>query len=75
VIAADPNIDCPSPIRIPVDVIGQDPSTQLMEPLPADVSIQFFAPRSICDQLNSTTVTDALIDLTGLGPGTHLVSV
>jgi YbbR domain-containing protein len=75
VIAADPNIDCPTPIRIPVDVIGQDPSTQLMAPLPADVSIQFFAPRSICDQLNSSTVSDALIDLTGLGAGTHLVSV
>jgi YbbR domain-containing protein len=75
VISADPNIDCPTPIRIPVDVIGQDPSTQLMEPLPADVSIQFFAPRSICGQLGSSTVTDALIDLTGLSTGTHLVSV
>ncbi|MDX1437973.1 MAG: CdaR family protein [Anaerolineales bacterium] len=75
VVAADPNIDCPSPTRIPIEIIGQDPSMQLMEALPENVSIQFFAPRSVCELLDSTTVSDAVVDLTGLGGGEHLVSV
>jgi YbbR domain-containing protein len=74
VVAEDPNIDCSSPTSVPLEVVGQDPSYQLMDPLPTDIDIQFFAPGSICNELGGN-VTDARIDLTGLGTGSHTVPV
>ena len=47
-IAADPNEECVSPKLIPLNVIGEDPTFQVMSEIPAQIRIDLFAPRSVC---------------------------
>lgn len=76
VVNSDPNQECTSPRTIPVEILGEDPGLRIMDTVPAQMSIQLYAPRSICEEIRtSDTPITAVLDLTGLGPGVHEVGI
>lgn len=76
VSAADPNDAHPYPHPIPLQVIGQDPSLVITNELPSTVEVSLRAPRSVWDMLTSQEDSvRAIVDLTGLSAGKHIVNV
>ncbi|NJN44643.1 MAG: hypothetical protein HC806_07950, partial [Anaerolineae bacterium] len=76
VINADPNISCPAPTSIPLEVIGQDTRYLLLGTLPESIDIQLRAPRSVCERLASEPgAVLASIDLSTLEEGDHSLNV
>lgn len=76
VINADPNISCPAPTSIPLDVIGQDTSLLLIGGIPENVEIQLRAPRTVCERLaRESGAVLASIDLSTLREGDHTLEV
>ena len=76
VTQADPTISGPYPRPVKVETIGQDPGTVLIEINPPQVSVSINAPQSIWKRLNTEDgLVSAIVDLSGLGPGTHTVNV
>lgn len=75
VVSDNPNLECTAPSSIPLELIGQDPSLELLTELPARIQIQYFAPRSTCAELAEQGVDSAKLDITGLGSGTHTIQV
>lgn len=64
----------PSPV--PLEIIGQDPNLLITSKVPESVNVILSAPRSIWNQLtNLTSPIRAVADLSGLGSGTHTVSI
>jgi len=69
---ADPTEQRVYPRTVTVEVIGQDPGLLLTSPIPETVSVTLSAPRSIWNQiLNENIPVRAVVDLSGLGAGTH----
>ena len=77
VTAANPDETQPFPNPIPVEFIGQDPGLILTGgAVPKQVEISLRAPHSVWQTLLSgETSVRAVVDLTGLGSGTHTVNV
>jgi YbbR domain-containing protein len=77
VTSANPDETQLFPRPIPIEFIGQDPGMILTSgAVPHQVEVTLRAPRSVWDSLIAGDATiRAVIDLTGLGPGTHLVNV
>ncbi|GAB4581902.1 MAG: hypothetical protein Fur0022_46540 [Anaerolineales bacterium] len=76
VINADPNISCPAPTSIPLNVIGQDTNLLIVNEIPNTISIQLVAPRSVCDRLaRDPGSVIASVDLSTLGSGDHTLEV
>jgi len=76
VVNADPNISCPAPTSIPLEVLGRDTSLLLLEPIPQTIEIQLRAPRSVCERIaQESGAVLASIDLSALGEGDHTVNV
>ncbi len=75
VVTDNPNQECAAPGNIPLELLGQDPSLELLTEPPGRVQIQYYAPRSICNELAEEGIESAKLDITGLGPGTHTVRV
>ncbi|HEX8993458.1 MAG TPA: CdaR family protein [Anaerolineales bacterium] len=76
VTAADPDQvrAYPSPIRI--DVVGQDPGLIINGSLPKQVELTLRAPQSVWDQLTARPDTvRAVLDLSGLSAGVHVVDI
>jgi len=71
VTAADPNQE--RVYQIPVEVIGQNTSMEIIGSVPNELLITLYAPRSILDdiQAGDANTLQAWIDLTGINPGTH----
>jgi YbbR domain-containing protein len=62
--------------QVPIELIGQDPGLVLLGAEDAHSNMTLSAPRSIWDQLNrETDAIRAVVDLSGLGPGTHTLPV
>jgi len=75
VVTADPNEERTSQ-PIPIKIIGQNTSVLLVEDIPTHTRLTLIAPISIWDQLeNEPDLIKAWIDLSGLGPGEHVIPV
>jgi YbbR domain-containing protein len=76
VIASDPNEERILERPVSIEVIGQDPSLQILGDIPKNVTLVLRAPTSVWTQLNNDPQSvRAWIDLSSLGPGTHEVPV
>lgn len=75
VVTDNPNEECVTPRFVSLDVIGLDPTLEIMNEIPTQIQVNYYAPRSVCNQLRETGVNNATVDLTGLGSGGHLLEV
>ncbi len=76
VSAADPDESHPYPKPIPIEVIGQDTSLVLTSDAPTNLDVTLRAPRSVWELLSTQDNTiRAILDLSGLGAGEHVVDV
>lgn len=77
VTSANPDETQLFPRPIPIEFIGQDPGMILTSgAVPQQIEVTLRAPRSVWDSLITGDATiRAVVDLTGLGTGTHLVNV
>jgi YbbR domain-containing protein len=76
VIASDPNEEQILNRPVPIEIIGQDPSLQIMGTITRNVTLVLRAPQSAWNQLNNDPESvRAWVDLSNLGPGTHDVPV
>jgi YbbR domain-containing protein len=73
---SNPTSQANYPRPVPVDVIGQDPTTIITDITPRTVTVTLNAPQTSWNTLNSTdNLVTASVILTGLGPGKHNVRV
>jgi YbbR domain-containing protein len=76
VIASDPNEEHILARSVPIEIIGQDPSLQIMGDKPQNVTLVLNAPTSVWTQLNNDQQSvRAWVDLSNLDPGVHDVPV
>ncbi len=77
VTAANPDVTQVYPHPVPIEIIGQDPGMIITGgEIPQQVEISLRAPQSVWNKLISgDTPVRAVVDLTGLGVGTHPVNV
>src|SRR5258705_8007698 len=76
VTSADPDVVRIYPNKIPLDIIGKDPSLIISGNIPSNVEVTLRAPSSIWEQLNSQENSiQATLDLSGLSAGPHTVNI
>ena len=76
VTASDPAENRPYPRTVPIEIVGQDTNLVMTSGLPASVSIILNTPQSVWNSiLSAQSPVRAVVDLSGLGPGTHLVDL
>jgi YbbR domain-containing protein len=76
VIASDPNDTHILERSVQIEIIGQDPSLQIMGDVPRNITMVLRAPTSVWTTLNNDPQTvRAWVDLSNLGPGVHDVAV
>jgi YbbR domain-containing protein len=76
VIASDPNEEHVLARAVPIEIVGQDPSLQIMNDVPQNVTLVLRAPASVWNQLNNDEQSvRAWVDLSTLDPGTYEVPV
>jgi YbbR domain-containing protein len=64
------------PAPVPIEFMGQDASLVQIASLPTSVQVSLRAPRSVWEQIRADpTVVRAIVDMTGLGAGTHRLEV
>lgn len=64
------------PNPIPVEIIGQDPGLVITSDVPEQIELTLRAPRSVWDRLLSeTNELRAILDLSGLSAGGHMVDI
>lgn len=74
VTSADP--DQERTIQIPIEIIGQDASYEILNEIPNHLTMTLFAPTSILDNINTeNNDLRAWIDLSGLMRGTYTLDV
>ena len=76
VIASDPNEEHILERPVQIEIIGQDPSLQIMGNVSRTISLVLRAPTSVWTTLNNDAQSvRAWVDLSNLGPGVHDVPV
>ncbi len=76
VTAADPDETRTLPNSIPIEFVGQDPGLVIKGDVPRQIQLTLRAPSSVWDKLTSQKdAVHALVDLSGLGAGTHRLNV
>lgn len=71
VTAADPD-EVRSPIAVPLEIVGQDPSLVITSEMPATIEVTLRAPRSVWEQLTTQEQpVRAILDLSNLSAGEH----
>ena len=76
VTAADPDEVRTYPRQIPLEIIGQDPGLVIVGDVPDKISLTLRAPHSTWDLLTaSDDQVRAILDLSGLGAGEHVVEI
>lgn len=76
VTASDPTEDRLYPFTVPVEVIGQNAGLVITSDIPSSISLRLSAPQSVWNILNNQQASvRALVDLSGLEAGTHVVEV
>ncbi len=72
----DPSIEQTYPNTVPIEVIGQAPNLVITNQLPPSISVTLRAPTSIWNTLqNEKAPVRAIVDLSGLSVGDHVVPV
>jgi YbbR domain-containing protein len=75
VTAADPN-EVRSPLAVPIEIVGQDPSLIITNEIPPIVEVTLRAPRSVWEQLTAQeNPVRAVLDLSNLSAGEHTVDL
>ena len=75
VTAADPD-EVRSPIMVPLEIIGQDPSLVITSETPSIIEVTIRAPSSVWEQFTAQeNPVRAILDLSGLGAGDHTENV
>ena len=76
VIASDPNEERVLERLVPISILGQDSSLQIINEIPKNVTLVLRAPVSVWTQLNNDPQSvRAWVDLSNLGPGEYEVPV
>ncbi len=76
VTSADPDLVRIYPNKIPLEIIGQDPSLIISGNIPSNVEVTLRAPSSIWEQLTTEENSiQATLDLSGLSAGPHTVNI
>jgi YbbR domain-containing protein len=76
VIASDPNEERVLERPVPISILGQDSSLQIINEIPKNVTLVLTAPVSVWTQLNNEPQSvRAWVDLSNLGPGEYEVPV
>ena len=74
VTSADPNEE--RTFEIPIEVVGQETDIEILKDIPDQLSMTFYAPSSILDELNEESgELRAWVDLSGLERGVHTLTV
>jgi len=72
VTASDPTEERIYPRAVEIEMIGQSPGLMLTSDIHDQITLTLSAPQSIWDRLiNDNIPVRAIVDLSGLGPGTH----
>ncbi|HLF73994.1 MAG TPA: CdaR family protein, partial [Anaerolineales bacterium] len=75
VTAADPDEVRP-PLRVPLEIVGQDSSLVITNDVPSTVEITLRAPRSVWEQLTTQeNAVRAVLDLSGLSADEHTLQI
>lgn len=76
VTASNPDETNPLPAPVPIEYIGQDASLLQTGSVPRSVEVSLRAPKSVWEQILADPASvRAIVDMTGLGSGTHTVEV
>lgn len=76
VTANDPMVERAYQNPVPLEIVGQDSNLIITSDLPEQVSLVLAAPQSVWNlPLSESDAVRALVDLAGLGPGTHTLPV
>lgn len=76
VTASDPAENRTYPRNVSIEVVGQDTNLVMTSDLPSNVSIVLNTPQTVWEKIiNSQTPVRAVLDLSGLQPGTHMVDL
>lgn len=76
VTSSDPSIEKAYPNNVPVEIIGQGSDLVITTDLPEKISLTLRAPTSIWSSLLAQKVpVRAVMDISGLGEGTHTVPI
>ncbi len=76
VTASDPDETKPLPQPVTIEFVGQDSGLVLTGDVPQTVEVSLRAPGSVWEQILAAPASvRAVVDLTGLGSGTHKVDV
>ncbi len=71
VTAADPG-EIRSPIAVPLEIVGQDPSLVITSEIPSSIEVTLRAPRSVWEQLTAQgNSVRAILDLSNMSAGVH----
>lgn len=76
VTASDPAENRTYPRNVPIEIVGEDTNLVITSELPSTVGVVLNTPQSVWENLISTQApVRALLDLSGLQAGTHLVEL
>lgn len=76
VTANDPIVEKAYPRQVPIELIGQDSNLIITSEMPDQVSLVLSAPQSVWNvPLSKNDAIRAVVDLSGLGIGTHTLPV
>jgi YbbR domain-containing protein len=75
VTSTDPTEERNYSRTVNVEIVGLDPAMIITSAESRQVSLRLSAPRSVWDQLSVGTPVRALVDLSGVGAGTHILDV
>lgn len=75
VTAANPD-EVRAPIKVPLEIIGQDPALIITSALPTNIEVTLRAPRSVWEQLTvQEKPVRAIVDLSNLSSGEHQIDI
>jgi len=76
VTASDPAENRSYPRNVPIEIVSQDTNLVMTSDLPSNVSIVLNTPQSVwASILSAQAPVRAVVDLSGLGAGTHTVDL
>src|SRR5512135_1306623 len=76
VTSIDPVVEKTYPRSVEIEIIGQNPAMIVTSEDSKQLSLRISAPQSVWDKLvNDPIPVRGVVDLSGLGPGTHTLPV
>lgn len=76
VTASDPAENRTYPRNVSIEIVGQDTNLVMTSDLPSNVAIVLNTPQTVWERIiNTQSPVRAVLDLSGLQPGTHMVDL